>query len=120
MSRLEIILTAILIFSLLLNAGLIVYARGVIIRLLSVSEELGDLQQMINSFALHLKSVYEMEMFYGDETLASLVEHAASFNEYLETFEYIYSLTETETEKQGALSDDNTEPEEEVEEETQQ
>ena len=122
MSRLEIILTAILTFSLLLNVGLIIYVRGVIIRLLSVSEELGDLQQMINSFALHLKPVYEMEMFYGDETLASLVEHAASFNEYLETFEYIYSLTETETEteKQGALSDDNTEPEEEVEEETQQ
>ena len=118
MSRLEIILTAILIFSLLLNAGLIVYARGVIIRLLSVSEELGDLQQMINSFAVHLKSVYEMEMFYGDQTLAGLVEHAISFNEYIETFEYIYSLTEAEeAQKEGNL-DDNTEPEEENEEET--
>tara|TARA_Y100000034_G_scaffold86629_1_gene103867 strand:- start:160 stop:519 length:360 start_codon:yes stop_codon:yes gene_type:complete len=118
MSRLEIILTAILIFSLLLNAGLIVYARGVIVRLLSVSEELGDLQQMINSFAVHLKSVYEMEMFYGDQTLAGLVEHAVSFNEYIETFEYIYSLTEVEkAQKEGNL-DDNTEPEEEDEEET--
>ena len=88
MSRLEIILTAILTFSLLFNIGLLVYARGVIVRLLSVSEELGDLQQMINSFAVHLKSVYEMEMFYGDETLAGLIEHAVSFNKYLETFEY--------------------------------
>jgi hypothetical protein len=119
MSRLEIILTAILIFSLLLNAGLIVYARGVIVRLLSVSEELGDLQQMINSFAVHLKSVYEMEMFYGDQTLAGLVEHAVSFNEYIETFEYIYSLTEAEkAQKEGNL-DDNTEPEEEDEEEAE-
>ena len=32
-------------------------------------------------------------MFYGDETLAGLMEHAISFNEQLETFEYIYSLT---------------------------
>ena len=118
MSRLEIILTAILTFSLLFNIGLLVYARGVIVRLLSVSEELGDLQQMINSFAVHLKSVYEMEMFYGDETLAGLIEHAVSFNEYLETFEYIYSLTAAE-EEQGNPLDDNTEPEEEVEEETQ-
>tara|TARA_Y100000034_G_scaffold45680_1_gene56128 strand:+ start:763 stop:1116 length:354 start_codon:yes stop_codon:yes gene_type:complete len=117
MSRLEIILIAILTFSSLLNIGLIIYVRGVIVRLLSVSEELGDLQQMINSFALHLKSVYEMEMFYGDETLAGLVEHAISFNEYLETFEYIYSLTAAE--EQGDPSDDNTESEEEIEEETQ-
>ena len=32
-------------------------------------------------------------MFYGDETLKSLMEHAISFNEQLETFDYIYSLT---------------------------
>jgi hypothetical protein len=120
MSRLEIILTAILTFSLLFNIGLMLYARGMIVRLLSVSEELGDLQQMINSFAIHLKSVYELEMFYGDETLAGLVEHAISFNEYIETFEYIYSLTEAdEVQNEGALLDDNTESEEENEEETQ-
>ena len=84
MSRLEIILGAILAVSVLFNLGLIIYVRGSIVRLLSISEELGDLQQMIDSFANHLKAIYEMEMFYGDETLGSLVEHAASFGEYLE------------------------------------
>ena len=70
---------------------------------------------MINSFALHLKSVYELEMFYGDETLASLLEHATSFNEYIETFEYIYSLTAAEEEKeQGAPNDDDADPPEET------
>jgi len=96
MTRLEIIIGGILLFSLLLNVSLIIYVRGAIVRLLSISEELGDLQQMINSFANHVKSVYEMEMFYGDETLSHLVEHAVSFNEQLETFEYIYSLTEAD------------------------
>tara|TARA_Y100000310_G_scaffold165344_1_gene165085 strand:- start:313 stop:666 length:354 start_codon:yes stop_codon:yes gene_type:complete len=96
MTRLEIIIGGILLFSLLLNVSLIIYVRGAIVRLLSISEELGDLQQMINSFANHAKSVYEMEMFYGDETLSHLVEHAVSFNEQLETFEYIYSLTEAD------------------------
>jgi|TARA_Y100000034_G_scaffold120781_1_gene164141 hypothetical protein len=116
MSRLEIILTAILAFSLLFNIGLMIYTRGVIVRLLSVSEELGDLQQMINSFAAHLKSVYELDAFYGDETLSGLVEHAISFNEYIETFEYIYSLTAAEEEnEQGALVDDDTETSEETE-----
>jgi hypothetical protein len=37
-----------------------------------------------------------MEMFYGDQTLEDLMNHAQSFNEQLETFEFIYSLTEAE------------------------
>jgi hypothetical protein len=52
-------------------------------------------------------------MFYGDQTLESLLEHARSFNEYLDTFEYIYTLTD---EKELQL-DENTTTEEEIEEE---
>ena len=97
MTRLEIILIAMLSISALFNVGVFVYARAAIARLLTVSEELGDLQEMINSFARHLKAVYELDSFYGDETLAGLLEHAISFNEQMETFEFIYSLTEQET-----------------------
>ena len=94
MSRFEIILFAILFISMLFNVGVFIYARAAISRLLFVSEELGDLQDMINSFARHLKTVYELDSFYGDETLNGLLKHAISFNEQLETFEFIYSLTE--------------------------
>ena len=97
MSRLEIILSSILSLSLIFNIGVFVYARAAIARLLMVSEELGDLQQMINSFAAHTKAVYELQTFYGDQTLQHLLEHAISFNEQLETFEFIYSLTEEDT-----------------------
>ena len=79
------------------------YARGAIVRLLSVSEELGDFHAMVSAFTNHLKTVYELEMFYGDQTLQALLEHARSFNEQLDTFEYIYSLTETE---EGTAIDD--------------
>ena len=96
MSRLEIILSASLIFSVLLNIGIFFYARVVVAKLLFISEELGDLQQMTNSFANHLSSVYKLESFYGDQTLQALLNHAISFNEQLETFEAIYSLTEEE------------------------
>ena len=119
MSRLEIILSAILFLSVLLNVGLIVYVRAAIVRLLSVSEELGDLQQMTNALAEHLKTVYELEMFYGDETLNSLLHHAVSFNEYLETFEYIYSLTEDTTPEDTTPEGDPPE-DDGTEEETQE
>ncbi len=96
MTPLEIILSCCLLISFVLNIGIFAYARAAIARLLMVSEELGDLQEMINSFAKHTKSVYEMDMFYGDQTLQGLMDHAFSFNEQMETFEFIYTLTEEE------------------------
>lgn len=114
MSRLEIILSAILLISIIFNVGVFIYARAAIVRLLSVSEELGDLQQMIDAFAKHIKSVYELDTFYGDQTLQALMNHAVSFNEQLDTFEYIYSLTE----EGNVTTDDAEQNAEQYEEET--
>ena len=90
MNRPEIILSAVLFLSVIFNIGVFVYARAAITRLLFVSEELGDLQDMIDAFAKHVKSVYELEMF-----------------------EYIYSLTEETAEEgeeeSGEELDDNSE-----------
>ncbi len=96
MTRLEIIASALLFVSLLFNIGVFIYARAAVTRLLLVSEELGDLQNMIDAFAKHTKSVYELDSFYGDPTLQYLLNHAVSLNEQLGNFEYIYSLTEQE------------------------
>ena len=100
MSKLEIILSIILFVSIILNGGLIYYVRGAIVRLLSISEEMHDFKVMVEAFATHLESVYELEMFYGDETLGGLMEHARSFNDQLETFEYIYGLIEEDAEEE--------------------
>ena len=97
MSRLEIILSSILTLSIIFNVGVFIYARTAIVKLLWVAEELGDLQRMISSFSNHIQAVYETDTFYGDETLKGLVEHARSFDEQLETFEYVYSLIQEET-----------------------
>lgn len=116
MTRFEIILSALLLISFIFNIGVFTYARNVVAKLLFVSEELGDLQNMINSFAKHLKDVYELEMFYGDETLRNLLEHAMSFNEQLSTFEEIYTLTEENNfdNNRSDYDDDSTETEEET------
>ena len=111
MSRLEIILSCVLTLSIIANVGVFIYARAAISRLLFVSDELGDLQNMINNFAKHLSDVYELESFYGDSTLQYLLDHAISFNEQLETFEYIYTLTEIEGE--SPIGSDEIDAEEE-------
>ena len=55
-----------------------------------------DLRDMTGAFASHVSSVYSLETFYGDETLQGLMEHANSYKEQLDTFEYIYDLTNKE------------------------
>ena len=96
MSKLEIVLASVATISILFNIGVFVYARMCVAQLLSVSEELGDLKSLINNFSNHISEVYQLEMFYGDQTLQNLVDHAKSLDEQLDTSEYIYSLTEEE------------------------
>jgi hypothetical protein len=51
-----------------------------------------------------------MEMFYGDQTLQNLLQHARDFSAQMDSFEYIYSLTDeeapTETEEELIENDD--------------
>jgi hypothetical protein len=109
MTRSELVLSGILVISLLFNVGVFIYARAAINRLLSVAEELWDLQQMVDSFAKHIQKVYELEMFYGDQTLQNLLDHAVSFNEQLETFEHVYSLIEEDYEDYDKNTEEETE-----------
>ena len=118
MSRLETVIMLVLIVSLIANVGFFVYTRSILSRLLFISEELGDLQDMINNFSRHIRNVYNLEMFYGDQTLGALMEHAISFNEQLETFEFIYSLTTDEdANKETQINEPGRDSEEDYEEE---
>jgi len=90
MSRLEMILSLILMLSLGINALLFVYSRNVAQKLVMISEEIDDLRAAAGSFAEHVKKVYELEAFYGDQTLQALMDHARSFREYMDEFDFIY------------------------------
>lgn len=109
MSRLEIILSASLTLSILMNIGIFIYARNVVAKLLMIADELYDLGTMIDNFSLHVESVYELETFYGDETLNALMLHARSFNSQMETFEYIYQFSDTETNETDENTDEQNE-----------
>ena len=96
MSRLEMVLSLILFLSLAINGVLFVYSRNVAQRLLLISDEIDDMRAAAASFAEHVKSVYELEMFYGDQTLQALMDHARLFREYMEEFDFIYIPDEEE------------------------
>ena len=96
MSRLEMVLSLILLVSLGINAMLFVYSRNVAQKLVLISSEIDDLREAAANFATHVKSVYELEMFYGDQTLQALMDHARSFREYMDEFDFIYIPEEEE------------------------
>jgi len=72
--------------------GVSLLANVVLIRLASwqskdlaiVSDNVGDLVEIIESYRTHLKKVYELDSFYGDETLKGLMEHTNAVRALLE------------------------------------
>ena len=78
--------------SILLNCFLIWYTKEVLATLLFVSENQQDLSAALTSFSSHLSDIYELETFYGDDTLASLIEHMKTVIESIEEYESIYTL----------------------------
>ena len=82
-----VILTTVLIISLILNAIFYWYSRQVVTKLTFIYDNIGDMSELVSNYQVHLKSVYEMEMFYGDETLQHLMKHTKSLSLLLEDYE---------------------------------
>ena len=63
--------------------------------LTTVSDNVGDLVEIIENYRNHLKKVYELDAFYGDETLSFLMEHTSAVCDLLETqYGDVTSITE--------------------------
>lgn len=82
-----VILTTVLVGSLIFNGVMFWYLRKLTQRLAFIYENIGDVSDIITNYRVHLKSVYSMEMFYGDETLQYLMDHTRSISALLEDFE---------------------------------
>ena len=83
-----------LILSVMANAVVFWYIRKLLTRFLFISQNLNDLVEIINTYKDHIKRIYSLEMYYGDETLKNLISHTVSLSELLEDYEDIYSITE--------------------------
>ena len=60
-----------------------------------ISDNIGDLVEIIESYRSHLKSVYELDTFYGDETLQGLMDHTNAIRALLEQqYGDVASITE--------------------------
>ena len=55
-------------------------------------ENIDNLREEVEEYNVHLKSLYEMEIFYGDETIQGMIEHTTHLTERIKDFEFFYSL----------------------------
>ena len=110
-----VILSIVLVASLIFNGVMYWYSRQLTQKLSFIYQNIGDVSDIIANYRVHLKSVYSMEMFYGDETLQYLLDHTRSISALLEDFEdQEFFLEEFESVEEEAPSQ-----EEEINGETQ-
>jgi hypothetical protein len=87
-------LTVALVISVIINGLGAFYVWWLVKNLTFVSNNLNDMDVVFRSFEDHLQSVHEMEMFYGDETLGSLIDHTKFVKMELENYRQVMDVTE--------------------------
>lgn len=76
----------------LLIIGGVFYVVTLLRKLFFFAERINELRMEVLDFLEHLKSLYSMEMFYGDETLKALITHTKHLKDKIEEFEDFYEL----------------------------
>ena len=89
-----IILSVIFILSLAFNVVFFLYSRRVLTQVYLASEEASKIFTMIDAYENHLRSIYELQTYYGDETLKSLLEHTKEMADFLNQYEEVNSFTQ--------------------------
>ena len=63
--------------------------------------DIEKMQDNLDDFAKHLDNVYEMEMYYGDETLQSLIRHSKKIVDSINNFKNLFEVeNEVENEEE--------------------
>jgi|TARA_Y100001973_G_C5208184_1_gene343225 hypothetical protein len=113
-----VLISVFLFLSLLVNGILYFYSRRVFFRIYIASEEVSKILTMIDSYENHLKNVYELPSFYGDETLSSLLEHTKDMSKFLKQYDEVYSFTQPDLLEQLNVAEEEPEEQNDNQEET--
>jgi len=93
MTTLQIIIT-LLVVSIAINVVAFWFIRNLLTKLFFVSNNLGEVNDVMQKFAEHLDAVHGMETFYGDQTLQGLLQHSELVVQMLGEFDEIYQVAE--------------------------
>lgn len=87
--------------SFILNVVLVYYTRISVTKFAQISDGIRTQRDSLESFTEHLKYINELEMYYGDDTLRGLLDHAKSLTESYDQYEEFYNLFDFEEDEES-------------------
>jgi len=105
------IIPFLLYISVLINLALLWWSSRMISDMKDVESDVDTVLRDVDDFRQHLEKLYELEMYYGDETLASLIDHSRDTVNSILDFSYKHSLEIREIEEEEEFAE-NEEKEE--------
>ncbi len=82
-------LSLIILLSGAINIFLVWFSWKSLKQIAEYDEELKEISIIMKRFTTHLKGVYELETFYGDETLRHLLRHAIDIIAVFESYDLL-------------------------------
>ena len=73
------------------------YVRGLLRVMYQMTVDIQQMEDKMVDFSKHLDNVYEMEMFYGDETLGQLVRHSKEVVNSINMFRNLFEIKNDKT-----------------------
>lgn len=105
-----------LLVSVIVNFFALWYIRRLLSRLFFVAENIGDLVDLIDNYKNHLRTLYELEQYYGDENIKFVLSHTTSLLEVLEEYEEIYMIVEESEEQEESEENEEEDAEKTIQE----
>ena len=114
----------ILIMSLIVSLAVAIFFIWHSIRLsrmlMYFSENTNDLLDSLTDYTEHVKSVYGLESYYGDQVLHNLLKHSQNIVEQIEMFDDILYLAEEDEEGEDLNEQEGQQSEREITDEREQ
>ena len=80
-----------LIIALIASVGINIFAfwyiRDILGRLTWISQNIDDIAEVVKVYKEHLRAVFRLEQFYGDQEMKGLIEHTRATIEMLEDYQ---------------------------------
>ena len=83
----------------LINCLLIWYIIQLLKRYLAFQDRIDEFVDKIEEYEGHVDVVYNLETFYGDETLGNLLKHSKNMVESCNDFRLLYLINEEKTQE---------------------
>jgi len=94
------VLPVLLFLSVLLNVGAAWFIFKLIKDNMAMDNDMEGLLETVYTLEDHIRRIHDLEMFYGDSTLQSLIDHTKDVVDEIDFYRQKYSLQDPELEEE--------------------